>query len=173
MDNCVFLKGKLKYLILLVIKENPLHAYGIRKKIIELSQNTFKPSFGSIYPALDDLLEKKQIKVKTGKKKEYLITKDGLDYLNNFSKSAKEFEKNAINAWKDLNISVELEEFMRLNTLYYKLSGDITKEYILDTYNFLKNYSKKKLTKKDIEEFRKSLKNSFETIKKINQKYSD
>lgn len=173
MDNCIFLKGKLKYLILLVIKEKPLHAYGIRKKIIEISQNTFKPSFGSIYPALEDLLEKKQIKIKVGKKKEYIITKKGLDYLNDFSKNAKKFEKKAINAWKNLNVDVEPEEIIRLNTLYWKLSKDITNEYVLDTYNFLQNYSQKKLTKKDIKEFRNSLKNSFETIRKINYKYRD
>ena len=44
------------------------------EKIIEISQNTFKPSFGSIYPALEDLLEKTN-KNKSRKKKEYIITK--------------------------------------------------------------------------------------------------
>jgi DNA-binding PadR family transcriptional regulator len=174
MDNCVFLKGKLKYLILLVLKTKPLHTYAIRKAIIELSQNTFKPSFGSIYPAIEDLLNKKQVKLKiNNKKKEYFITTEGLKYLDNFSKNAKEFEKKAINAWKDIDLPIEPEEFMRLNTLYYKLAGDITKKYALESYNFLTNYSNGKLNKKDLLEFKNALINSYETIKKINEKYRD
>lgn len=68
------------YYILLSLTE-PLHGYGIMQKVEQLSQGRVRLAAGTLYGALNTLLEKGWIKaVSSGgsrRKKEYLITDYG------------------------------------------------------------------------------------------------
>ena len=72
---------------ILVSLITPLHGYGIIKKTAELSNNRVKLAPGTLYGALNSLIEKKYIKIVENnipsKKKEYIITELGLSSLKN------------------------------------------------------------------------------------------
>lgn len=71
-------KGMLKPLIILILHKEPIHGYGLIKKIKERT-GFWEPSPGTIYPILKSMVDKKLIKeVKTNDKKiNYTLTKKG------------------------------------------------------------------------------------------------
>ena len=82
-------RGFLESYILLLLKDESLHGYEIMKKIKEKTK-FWKPSPGSIYPALQSLVKKGFVKkIEDGRKKKYLLTKKGLK----LSKEIKNFEQ--------------------------------------------------------------------------------
>ncbi len=106
-------RGFLESYILLLLKDESLYGYEIMKKIKERTK-FWKPSSGSIYPALQSLVKKGFIrKVEDGRKKKYVLTKKGLK----FSEELDGFEK--VMRWKMseilgdiLNINkIEIKEF--------------------------------------------------------------
>jgi DNA-binding PadR family transcriptional regulator len=173
MRNCLFLKGKLKFLILQTLNKEPLHAYAIRKQISELSDNLFVPSFGSLYPALDDLLEKKYITMKQGKKKIYSISENGKKYLNELRDEFKNIEKQVLKVLKGSKFDINPEEMMNIFIAQHKISAKISLEYLPELIKFFNNYNKGILKKIDIKKYENELKNTFEAVKKINKTYSD
>ncbi|NLK94175.1 MAG: PadR family transcriptional regulator [Clostridiales bacterium] len=70
---------------ILVSLITPLHGYGIIKKTCELSNNRVKLAPGTLYGALNSLIEKEYIKIAENnilsKKKKYIITELGLSAL--------------------------------------------------------------------------------------------
>lgn len=68
------------YYILLVLYE-PLHGYGIMQKIEELSNGRVRLAAGTLYGAINTLLDKGWIQAlpeeKNSRKKEYIITNRG------------------------------------------------------------------------------------------------
>jgi DNA-binding PadR family transcriptional regulator len=72
------------YYILLSLL-TPLHGYGIMQNVSELSNNRVNLGSGTLYGALNTLLEKNWIAqvldVTNNRKKEYVITKLGIDVL--------------------------------------------------------------------------------------------
>ena len=82
-------RGFLESYILLLLREESLHGYKIMKKIKEKTK-FWKPSPGTIYPALHSLAKKGFIKsVDDGRKKRYELTNKGLK----ISKEIKGFEQ--------------------------------------------------------------------------------
>jgi len=82
-------RGFLESYILLLLKDESLHGYKIMKRIKEKTK-FWKPSPGTIYPALHSLAKKGFIKeVDEGRKKRYVLTKKGLE----ISKEIKGFEQ--------------------------------------------------------------------------------
>lgn len=175
MDNCLFLKGKLKFMILQILSKDPLHAYAIRKKISELSSNLFNPSFGSLYPALEDLLENKYLNVKEKQnKKIYQITKLGATHLSDLKKEFKKMEKHIIESFKmGHNLDTSPEEIMKIHLTHHKISAKLIFEYLDDIIKFTNNFQKGKLKPEDLKKYEAALRNSFETLKEINKKYRD
>ena len=75
-------RGDFAGLVLSVLQEKPMHGYEIMKALEERFQGFYKPSAGSIYPALKSLLAKGYVTV-TGeeRRKTYRITPKGRAYL--------------------------------------------------------------------------------------------
>jgi len=72
------LRGELKMVILTILQDRPMHGYEISRIIAEKSHGFYKPSAGSIYPALRSLLETGCIKSRSeGRRKMYQITSKG------------------------------------------------------------------------------------------------
>lgn len=73
------------YYILLSLTE-PLHGYGIMQNVEELSGGRLRLAAGTLYGALNTMLEKSWIKAlpgeKDSRKKEYVITEPGLVALD-------------------------------------------------------------------------------------------
>lgn len=82
-------RGFLKSYILLLLRAGPLHGYKIMEKIKEKTK-FWKPSPGSVYPALQSLVKKGFVKkIDEGRRKKYALTKKGLK----ISEEIKDFEK--------------------------------------------------------------------------------
>jgi DNA-binding PadR family transcriptional regulator len=85
------------YYILLSLYE-PLHGYGIMQNVEELSDKRVKLAPGTLYGALNTLLEKNWIESLPGeknkRKKEYLITTLGKAIVDNEIIRLKELVKN-------------------------------------------------------------------------------
>jgi DNA-binding PadR family transcriptional regulator len=73
-----FHSGFLKLAILKIISERPMHGYALMQEIDRISEHTWKPSPGSIYPALQELQRSGIIIQETvGRKRVYRLTADG------------------------------------------------------------------------------------------------
>jgi len=174
MTGCLFLKGKLKYLILQLLLKQPMHAYAIRTEISKMTENYIKPSFGSIYPALDDLVKDKYLIIKEkDNKKNYIITNSGKKHLNELRNNFKDMEKHIIKSLKNIGFESNPELLMKIFIAHHKITLKLVKEYIQDMNKFLNNYNNKKLKKSDLQKYEIALKKSFECIKEINKNYSD
>ena len=79
-----FAKGDFGSLILHVLEDKPMHRYEIMKAIEERFHGFYKPSPGTIYPALKALGRRKYVSiVGENHRKTYRITTGGRRYLRN------------------------------------------------------------------------------------------
>jgi len=86
------------YYILLSLRA-PLHGYGIIKNVEEITNGRLKLAAGTLYGVIQNLIKYNliilyNIEENNKKKKEYLITNDGLDLLKYETKRLKEMIKN-------------------------------------------------------------------------------
>lgn len=76
-------RGLIQLAILQLLKEEPRHGYQVMKLLEERSEGFYSPSAGTVYPALQDLLEKGLISVdEQADKKVYTLNHDGLEFLS-------------------------------------------------------------------------------------------
>jgi len=78
----VFERGDLKFVILSLIAERPMHGYEVMKALEEESRGTYSASPGSVYPTLQMLEDEGYLASdqETGKRV-YTITESGREYL--------------------------------------------------------------------------------------------
>lgn len=82
----------LKFVVLKIIKDQPIHGYDIIHHIEEITGGRWTPSAGSIYPILDGLESKGYIQSEeTERKKVYSITPLGLKALDQMIQKKMEF----------------------------------------------------------------------------------
>lgn len=75
-------RGDFTGLLLVVLREKPMHGYEVMKALEERSHGVYKPSAGAIYPALQSLLRKGYVTVAgEERRKTYRITPKGRSYL--------------------------------------------------------------------------------------------
>ncbi|HWO95679.1 MAG TPA: PadR family transcriptional regulator [Bacillus sp. (in: firmicutes)] len=75
-------RGLIQLAILQLLKEEPRHGYQMMKLLEERSKGVYSPSAGTVYPALQDLLEKELISVdEQADKKVYTLNPEGLEFL--------------------------------------------------------------------------------------------
>ncbi|MDT7900817.1 MAG: PadR family transcriptional regulator [Acidianus sp.] len=89
-------KGTLKLLILEALNDKPMHAYEIIKSIEKKFHGIYKPSPGSLYPVLKQLIGSGMITVEEkDDKKIYIITDKGKEAFNKMKTEMKNvFTKN-------------------------------------------------------------------------------
>jgi len=77
-----FKVGFLKLTLLTLVSKGPTHGYALMKQIERLTDEEWKPSPGSIYPALQELVRDGLVTSSAqGRKKVYAITPLGKDTL--------------------------------------------------------------------------------------------
>ncbi len=78
----IFERGDLKFVILRLISERPMHGYEVMKALEEESKGYYRPSPGSVYPTLQMLDDEGYLTVEEQDgKKIYTITDEGMAYL--------------------------------------------------------------------------------------------
>jgi DNA-binding PadR family transcriptional regulator len=71
-------RGFVQFAILNLLKEGPMHGYQIMKELEERSSGAYSASAGTVYPALQELLDQSLIELDTGSdKKVYSLTNSG------------------------------------------------------------------------------------------------
>lgn len=79
----VFERGDLKFVILRLIAERPMHGYDVMRALEEESCGWYTASAGSVYPTLQMLDDQGYLRTEEGDgKKIYHITEAGLAYLD-------------------------------------------------------------------------------------------
>ena len=79
----IYERGDLKFVILRLISERPMHGYEVMKALEEESKGYYRPSPGSVYPTLQMLEDEGYVTVdEQDGKKIYTITDEGLAYLS-------------------------------------------------------------------------------------------
>jgi DNA-binding PadR family transcriptional regulator len=78
----LFERGDLKFVILRLVSEEPMHGYQVMQALEEEAGPWYKPSPGSVYPTLQMLEDEGLVKSEAqGGKKVYEITDEGRAYL--------------------------------------------------------------------------------------------
>ncbi len=86
------IRGMFKHLVLYVLKDGPLHGYGIMKKISELLQSDYMPSPGIVYPTLQMLEDMGLVESRVeGRRKVYRLTEEGMKVLRENMHEVEEF----------------------------------------------------------------------------------
>ncbi len=71
-------RGDIRQAILLLLEEEPRNGYGLMQEIEERSDGTWKPSPGSVYPALSQLEDEGLVSLsESGGRKEFSLTAEG------------------------------------------------------------------------------------------------
>jgi DNA-binding PadR family transcriptional regulator len=82
----MFDRGDLKYMILRLLREKPMHGYEIMKALEEESGGWYSPSPGTVYPALQLLQDQGYLESEERDgKRVYRITEDGRAFLQRHS----------------------------------------------------------------------------------------
>lgn len=79
----IFDRGDLKYMILELLRERPMHGYEVMRALEETSGGAYTASPGSVYPTLQSLEDEGFVnsEEKDGRKV-YTITEEGREFLN-------------------------------------------------------------------------------------------
>jgi DNA-binding PadR family transcriptional regulator len=79
----VFERGDLKFVILRLVSEKPMHGYEVMRALEEESCGCYKASPGSVYPTLQMLEDEGYLRYREEEgKKVYEITDEGREYLD-------------------------------------------------------------------------------------------
>lgn len=107
-------RGFIKSAILHLLKEESMHGYQIMKELESRSDGLYSASAGTIYPALQELLEKELINLESAlEKKTYFITEEGKERLKELRKRE---EGDFWVSWKERMIWRNSKEFVQLKT---------------------------------------------------------
>lgn len=89
--------GDMKYVILKLLKEKPMHGYEVMKALEEHTHGCYKPSPGTVYPTLQWLEDEGLVASGEAEgKKVYSITEQGLAFLEEHKSTVEDiFERVA------------------------------------------------------------------------------
>ncbi len=108
-------RGVLKYLILYVLEKEPLHGYGIMKKLGEVLGVEYEPSSGVLYPTLHALEKEGLVTSKVvGRRKVYELTEAGRKLLESKKPEIERFLSRTSRIFRLLK---ELKVLDLLNTI--------------------------------------------------------
>lgn len=90
-------RGDIRSVILSVLSESDSNGYGIIKTIAERTGGVWRPSPGSVYPTLQQLVDENLIEaVGEGRRTEYTLTEEGTSYVkDNADELARAWESGA------------------------------------------------------------------------------
>jgi DNA-binding PadR family transcriptional regulator len=79
----IFDRGDLKYIILELLRDRPMHGYEVMRALEETSHGAYKASPGSVYPTLQSLEDDGYVaSEERDGRKVYTITDGGLEFLD-------------------------------------------------------------------------------------------
>lgn len=167
-------KGKLKFFILKALSEQPLHGYALMKKISSYSFDLWKPTSGSLYPALEELLQSGFIKIKSEMKKGrrakvYSLTKTGESEFQNLEVQVNNIEQKFMDFHQsDCSSKYGFEDFVYMFNFFDRTLKGGMLEFRDTMFGFMQLSRKGELTKTQEEEFKKAFIAFMKKIESIN-----
>ncbi len=173
------LKGNLNYMILRALRKGPLHGYAIIKAIEGITGELWKPTTGSVYPALaqlekDGLIGVKREEGKGRKRKFYCITRKGAAELQERRRMITSIIRKTHDMFHHL-FPKDLQEHSQLLTLIEE-SKFLYKDIVGVKLNFVKmmqlskqgkvSVESKQAVKKKIQELNKLILDAINTAEK-------
>jgi len=111
-------KGDLRAAALLILAEQPVNGYQLIQAISERSQGSWRPSPGSVYPALHQLESEDLVQsVPSGSRREYDLTPAGRTYV-------EEHWEELVQVWQSVTGSVD-NRIVTLRTLCEQVNGAV------------------------------------------------
>ncbi|MFC8040211.1 PadR family transcriptional regulator [Paenarthrobacter sp. NPDC057355] len=118
-------RGDVRAAILSLLAEAPSNGYGLIKTIAEKTSGAWRPSPGSVYPTLQQLVDEELITaVGEGRRTEFTLTDDGRAYV-------AEHEEELANAWNteaDGNMQEFHQSIGKLMGVIHQFRGAATDE---------------------------------------------
>ena len=121
--------GYLRLIVMKTLSNKKLSGYDLIKQI-EKDTGTWKPSFGSIYPLLEKLLNEKLVQVEAkGRRKVYSLTNAGKKQLKLIDKSKNSLVDKMIATWnafgkitdkREMNFMLEIFNSLKKGQLPFK-----------------------------------------------------
>lgn len=111
--------------ILHLLKEESMHGYQVMKELENRSGGLYSASAGTVYPALQELLEQEMIDLEpTSNKKTYVIKEKGIERLEDFAgrREGEFWEK-----WKERWIWQNSEEAIALKAAIEQWDTEVRK----------------------------------------------
>ena len=109
-----FEAGEMRYVILNLLKDKPMHGYEVMKVLEEQTQGCYKPSPGTVYPTLQWLEDEGLVRSREANgKKVYSVTEEGLRFLEE-NKSTIEDIFDRVEEMIDSLLSDPMPEITRL-----------------------------------------------------------
>jgi DNA-binding PadR family transcriptional regulator len=118
-----FGRGDMKYALLELLQERPMHGYEMMKALEERSYGFYTPSAGSIYPTLQMLEDRGLVAVADVEgKKVYSITEEGKAFLNEKKQPGEDFAppwvRDMGRRWNDPEVQALRSEAMEVMRLF-------------------------------------------------------
>ena len=118
-----FGRGDMKYALLDLLQERPMHGYEMMKALEERSHGFYTPSAGSIYPTLQMLEDRGLVAVADVEgKKVYTITEEGKAFLNEKKMPGEDFAppwvRDMGKRWNDPEVQALRTEAMEVMRLF-------------------------------------------------------
>lgn len=164
------IKGGLKLIVLKILNEKDFTGYGLIKEIEEKT-GFWKPSPGSMYPLMNDLLEKKLVTCKkNNNQKIYSITDEGRKVYMEIKAKKQKIINEILDGVKFLEVLGEKEEGTR--PIIYLLKEFEKEDFPLkedfeSIIEFRVNLMKSLEKRKDLKKINKILKESSKKLKKL------
>lgn len=118
-------RGFIQIAILHLLQEEPMHGYRIMKELEERADGYYSASAGTVYPALQELVDREMIDVEPmADKKTYLIKEKGHERLKEF---ANRREGDFWSEWKSRLIWQSSDEAIQLRVTMEKWEKELRK----------------------------------------------
>ncbi len=164
-------KGYLKLTILKILANGPQNGYGLMKGLEKTLGK--KPSPGSVYPILKDLLDKKIVSLREdGKRKDYTITQHGRESVRQLTKRKEEFinqMKSSMKMYETICGPKEARDAMEMMDRMKKTDvpfGNLTDD-LIEMKSTLLKITKKRLQKQKEEKLLRIIKETNSKLKKF------
>ena len=162
--------GYLRLIVMKTLANGKLSGYDLIKQI-EKDTGTWRPSFGSIYPLLDKLLQENLVEVEIqGRRKLYFLTIEGKKHISILDKRKNTLIDSLIATWnafgkitdkREMNFMLEVFNSLKKCQLPFKELNPELSEFratIFELYSIGKNRKKIKHTLKETIKKLKSIK---------------
>jgi len=164
-------------MVLNALLERPMHGYGIAERISGMTCAYWKPSPGSLYPMLEELINEKMIRLKSvqmkgRKKKVYEITDSGKTELGLSKKNVEAMETRFLEAMQGSKVLSGLShsQIIDLFRVLKKMVAEDMPEHHATMLEFMFLLKEGRISKSELASFRRSLRAFMDSVAEINKR---